>query len=162
MCLSRWLLFTVCLQDLGVAGSFLMLGLRCQAFELWLSGKRAATVSLRDAETEAAAVRVPPLKALRSLAGGLSAAANTSETAAACSSGTPFPFALILPQATTSQILEGKLKELGHKVLLAAAEVAATVMLVVVVLLLLLLLLLMRPSVLALLAAAPLRGDCCC
>ncbi|CDJ65510.1 FAD-depdendent monooxygenase, putative [Eimeria necatrix] len=104
------------LEDLGVAGSFLTLGLLCRAFELWVSGRKSLSVPLRDTETAAAPVRVPTLKALASLAGSLTASSDAPEVNAACSSGSPFPFALILPQATTCQILERRLNQLGHEV----------------------------------------------
>ncbi|KAL8272246.1 hypothetical protein Esti_003840 [Eimeria stiedai] len=105
-------------EDLGVASSFLLLGNRCRAVELWLSGRRAASVGLQEADEETIPVRVPPLKALASWAGGLggAAAADTPEPIMGCSSGSPFPFALMIPQATTCQILENKLMELGHQV----------------------------------------------
>ncbi|OEH78034.1 putative FAD-depdendent monooxygenase [Cyclospora cayetanensis] len=103
------------LEDLGVASSFLTLGLRCRAIELWVSGRKALSVPLSLMESAAVPVRVPPLKAFASLAGARGGAGDSSETAAACSSGTPFPFVLILPQATTCQILEQRLNQLGHK-----------------------------------------------
>ncbi|CDJ59397.1 FAD-depdendent monooxygenase, putative [Eimeria maxima] len=46
------------LEDLGVACSFLTLGLRCQSFELWVSGKKSLSVPFRDTETAAAPRRV--------------------------------------------------------------------------------------------------------
>ncbi|KAL8440275.1 hypothetical protein Efla_004971 [Eimeria flavescens] len=108
------------LEDLGVASSFLLLGNRCRAVELWLSGRRAVSVGLQQGDQEAVPVRLPPLKALTSLAsggrGGVAAAAETPELAQSCSSGSPFPFAVTIPQAITCQILESKLAELGHKI----------------------------------------------